>query len=224
MHRGKALKRTLQTLESLLEEPRTILCLQEMGVRGFRIGEIAAAWLGANLHQRGGNAILTRLPIVEVGQVLLSAKPKLNNIWANVEIAPGVHLRVYSLHLSYKRATVNIFIRGIRGAEMGQVVENVAQHQGPAVVAGDFNTVGYILGGHGNEPAIGALRSAGFADMLASSPGLTQIPLGRLDWIFARGMRPLESALGKFRGSDHRWIKAVVEHAPLADGAGKDTA
>lgn len=83
--------------------------------------------------------------------------------------------------------------------QIAQIVEAVASHDGPLIIAGDFNTWN-------------AARSSGLLE-LTEKMDLTQLPLDRkgrlnhfnlhLDHVFYRGLEPVKSGVIRVRSSDH---------------------
>lgn len=99
-------------------------------------------------------------------------------------------------------------ISRIRGLEIQRILDHAGLTAGPAVIAGDFNSIGKWFSGYGGEDSIRLTKSAGFTDALGKVGGSTHKLCGRIDWIFLRGPSLLKGLRGDYGGSDHRWIFA----------------
>ncbi len=175
------------------------------------------------------NAILSRWPIIQSGLVAANPAWARDLPWADVQPPASPVFRIYSVHLTFRRGA-DPFLRAARAVEIRRILIHARGFAGPVILAGDFNTVGWILGGQASEPAIKLLRSSGYADAFSAVGGRTQAVLGRLDWIFTRGFAAADQLIGKYDGSDHRWLQAsltasdaAVTHAPPASDPGPPT-
>lgn len=166
------------------------------------------------------NAILSRWPIVQSGLVAANPAWARDLPWADIQPPGGPAFRIYSVHLTFRRAG-NPFLRAARAVEIRRILIHARGFPGPVILAGDFNTVGWILGGQSSEPAIDLLRESGYADAFGAIGGRTQALLGRLDWIYTRGFAVADQVVGDYDGSDHRWLQAsfVVSDAPVSQAA-----
>ncbi|MDA0207560.1 MAG: endonuclease/exonuclease/phosphatase family protein [Acidobacteria bacterium] len=166
------------------------------------------------------NAILSRWPIVQSGLVAANPAWARDLPWADIQPPAGPAFRIYSIHLTFKRHG-NPFLGAARAVEIRRILIHARGFVGPVILAGDFNTVGWILGGQESEPAIELLQASGYVDALGSVGGRTQAVLGRLDWIYTRGFAAADQVLGNYDGSDHRWLQASLS---ASDAAASDAA
>lgn len=200
-----------------------VIALQECPDPGRPLTTDAGSqWHGVHEYS---NAILSRWPIVQSGLIAANPAWARDLPWADIQPPEGPALRVYSIHLTFKRHG-NPFLGAARAAEIRRILLHARGFAGPVIVAGDFNTVGWILGGQASEPAIELLEASGYVDAFRAVGGRTHALLGRLDWIYAKGFVATDQLLGDYDGSDHRWLKtsmaasnsAVSAAAPAADG------
>jgi len=157
-----------------------------------------------------GNSILSKYKIVNTGSVVVNPVSMRQAAWADIEIENNEIIRVYAVHLSYKMK-LNPFIPKIRGKEMELVLINASTFKGKVIIAGDFNTVRMIPIFMSNKPVLKNAKKYGYKNAFKKKRKLTQI-MGQLDWIFARGVKKIvKSKIGKFSGSDHRYIYTSIE-------------
>ncbi|HEX4925364.1 MAG TPA: endonuclease/exonuclease/phosphatase family protein [Bdellovibrionales bacterium] len=209
IHRGRNIERVIEELETAPIGASAILALQEVSPQK-KHAELLAARFGLNFHYFGSDAILTRYSIVRAGAIVSNPQTGRHTPWAELEVEPGRIVRVYSPHLSYKLKT-NPFIGDVRGQEMKVILDHADTFDGPVIIAGDLNSVGSFLGGHDREPAIRLLRARGFRDELSAVACRTHTLVGRIDWIFSRGLQHAGAVKGRYAGSDHRWMLARVK-------------
>lgn len=191
-----------------------ILALQETQTAD---GVDLAAELAAERKWRwtgnASNAIVSRWPIRRSGRATIGVERTRELPWADIESPLGL-IRVYSVHLTF-RSGLWPFEEELRFREIGWILYHLTKTEPPAdpdapvVIAGDFNTVGRLLWGHHNEKGLRLLGSRGF--LAAPGDGATHPVFGRLDWVFARGLRPVDGGVGELSGSDHRWLWARLE-------------
>jgi endonuclease/exonuclease/phosphatase family metal-dependent hydrolase len=163
-------------------------------------------WQGVYEHS---NAILSRWPIVRSGLVAANPAWARDLPWADIQPPSGRAFRIYSVHLTFNR-NGNPFLGDARAVEIRRILTHARGFAGPVVLAGDFNTIGWILGGQASEPAIELVQASGYADAFGGIGGRTQALLGRLDWIYTRGFTATGRILGEYDGSDHRWLQASL--------------
>jgi endonuclease/exonuclease/phosphatase family metal-dependent hydrolase len=183
-----------------------VIALQELP-GDSRSGFAARLGLPASWHAFGfaSNAIAGRYPIRRSGVTEVSVNPPRHLPWVEMETPQGP-LVVYSIHLTY-RLTWHPFLEHQRAYEARLLLRDALAFDAPVVLAGDFNSLGWVVGGH-EELSVRTLRTAGFQPLV--SPGDTHRLLGKLDWIFVRGLRGRAGDTGAYQGSDHRWIHAQV--------------
>lgn len=187
----------------LLAESADILALQECPEPSTSPAA-EQGWQGVYEYS---NAILSRWPILRSGLVAANPAWPRDLPWADIQPPNGPVFRVYSAHLTFKRGGIP-FLTQARAIEARRILIHASSFEGPVILAGDLNTVGWIFGGQESEPAIQLIEASGYTDALFTIGGRTQGLLGRLDWIFSRGFQSAEPVLGDYAGSDHRWILA----------------
>ncbi|MDH5392679.1 MAG: hypothetical protein OEY11_05785 [Gammaproteobacteria bacterium] len=165
---------------------------------------------GQNAFQFHGSrdAILSKLTVMGSGRVVINSKGK-DAFWADVELKNGRLMRLYSVHLSYKKGR-SPFIPRIRGDETKALLDHAEGFTGPVVIAGDFNTLSLLSPDFSKIPVFTHLKNAGFKSSRPLGACNSQIPLGEQDWIFIKNARSLRFVCGNYAGSDHRWIQAEI--------------
>jgi len=91
---------------------------------------------------------------------------------------------------------------------------------GPAILGGDFNTgdfywISHIIpipqAQHQREALIQDARRHGFITNLGAGPATYHIPGQKIDWIFVRNLKPLDSGVTRIRFSDHNSVWITVQ-------------
>lgn len=115
----------------------------------------------------------------------------------------GAHLRVINVH------AINFVSQSSFAAHVDQIVSLIRDHEGPMIVAGDFNT-------WSNPRLIYLERALG-------SLGLKNLGLGKAGWlnafdhVFARGLRVEQSiGLDRITTSDHKPLLVDLVYDPFA--------
>lgn len=207
---------------TLFADSADVIALQECPSPGQPLATDAGIeWQGIYEYS---NAILSRWPIVQSGLVAANPAWSRDLPWADIRPPTGPPFRIYSVHLTFSR-NGNPFLGAARAVEIRRILIHASGFAGPVILAGDFNTVGWILGGQASEPAIKLLHASGYIDAFGAVGGRTHALLGRLDWIYTRGFASANQVLGDYDGSDHRWLqaslsfsdKAVAPTAPAPD-------
>jgi MYXO-CTERM domain-containing protein len=207
---------------NLFADTADVIALQECPDPGRPLTtDSGGEWRGVYEYS---NAILSRWPIVRSGLVAANPAWARDLPWADIQPPAGPAFRIYSIHLTFRKGG-NPFIGAARAAEIRRILIHARGFAGPVILAGDFNTIGWILGGQASEPAIELLEASGFVDAFSSVGGRTHSFLGRLDWIYTKGFAAADPVVGDFDGSDHRWLQAnlsdgaaVSQAAPASDG------
>ena len=213
---GLAADEKVQRAIALFADASDVIALQESDDPGRALtADDGTEWQGVYEHS---NAILSRWPILQSGLVAANPAWARDLPWADIQPPVGPAFRVYSVHLTFKRGG-NPFIGAARAVEIRRILIHAQGFAGPVIIAGDLNTVGWILGGQASEPTIRLLKASGYVDAFGAVGGRTQAVLGRLDWIYTRGFGATNQVLGNYDGSDHRWLQASlsVSDAPAAD-------
>lgn len=199
--------------EKLIREMNTELrtcqvwSLQEAGQETDAwLGEVAEIQ-GRQQVQKHSNRILSTLPIVDGGAVPLPPDGHRSAVFADIQVAPDQLVRVYTFHLTYKHKG-NPFVGSLRAQEIEGVLEHARSWNGPVVLAGDFNSLGYFLGGSSREPAIRSVLREGFEDAHGGRNRRTHTWAGHVDWIFSRFLELIRGDFGRKSGSDHIWLRA----------------
>ncbi|MBI1352786.1 MAG: hypothetical protein GC160_00460 [Acidobacteria bacterium] len=195
----------------LLSADCDILALQETSAAAEEAPVATlAAERGWSYTGNASNAILSRWPIRRAGRAVIGVNRTRELPWADIE-TPAGPLRIYSVHLSFRNGGWP-FEEQLRFQEIAWILYHLERTEppespsAPVILAGDFNSIGWLLGGHQQEKGLRLLSSRGF--LAAPGDGATHALFGRLDWILARGLRPVDGGVGKFSGSDHRWLWA----------------
>ena len=212
IHKGKKLKQVMEEIEMTSLKDSDVLNLQEIMIKQGQ-GEEVAKRFGYQFVSKGSNAIFTRFPIIASGHVVVNPETGRSAVWADLSTHRGTIVRVYCPHLSYK-VKVSPFIPEIRGQETRRILEHAADFNGSVIVAGDLNTVGFFVGGHEDEETIILLKNAGYKDTLERVATRTHQLVGRIDWIFAKGLQTLWAVKGEYTGSDHRWMQSMLTVQP----------
>jgi endonuclease/exonuclease/phosphatase (EEP) superfamily protein YafD len=207
INRGKNIQSVLNELKTAPLADSDVLSFQEvMPADNEKQARMIAGSLQATYARGGRDVIVTKLPIVSFGEVRLRSSR--NATWADIRSRSGIIFRVYDAHLSYKLG-INPFIPGQRKEEMEKILQHAKYFNGPVIISGDFNTLGWLLGGQSNDPVPTLLRNAGYTE--ASFKGRTNLLCGRIDWIFTKGMKMGQARLGNYAGSDHKWVMADLQ-------------
>jgi len=91
---------------------------------------------------------------------------------------------------------------------------------GPAILGGDFNTGDFYWishfvpipqAQHQREAVIEDARRHGFVTNLGGGPATYHIPGQRIDWIFARNLKPVDSGVTPIHFSDHNSVWMTVQ-------------
>ncbi len=191
--------------EEILEQQPVpeVLTLQE--IKEEHAKELAEK-LGYQYYHRGNNAILSKYPIIKRGVSTVSDDKYRTFIYTDLQIKEQV-LRVYCTHFSYKVSKAQPFIPEHRKQEALNLIKDAETHQGPVIISGDMNTLSGIEPLH-EEEVNEALLEKGFLDAFAYNPATTHLLLGRLDWIYYKGLYLNKEVLGNYSFSDHRWLGA----------------
>ncbi len=184
---------------------------------GYHGAFASAADMGGGAVE--GVAIWSRLPLRDV-EVLELERFELNvnsrcriALAATVE-APGGAIRVFSLHLDTRINAAE------RVRQIMPVIEAAKNFDGPALIAGDFNTnnnywIGRLLplpfATNQVAAVLGAMEANGFQTP-QHSVGTHDLLGLRLDWIFLRGIAADAWGVEPIRFSDHRavWVELGV--------------
>lgn len=204
--------------EEILEIDPDVVLLQEVDRRMLRTGavdqaEVLADAVGmdgsfsSNLVRGAGQygtLILSRFDIVQQGRIPLVRAPRAEARglqWVTIEVS-GQAVRVYNTHLEATRPDVRL-------AQARQVAGIVADDDVPTVLGGDLNA----------WPASAAIAAIG-AELTdtwtAAGQGRSATSRGgrKIDYLFARGLRPLLSQVATSGASDHHRLWADLRLRP----------
>ena len=165
------------------------------------------------LARERGQAILSPHPILRAWRIVL---PRVRHpriaLAADIQIGPDV-VRVVNVHLE-NRTRINPFIIKRRAAQMSFLLDwlETAGHA-RTILAGDLNTLGFIVDRGRSEILTEMLEAAGYSDAHPGETRSTHRPLwSRLDYIFTRHARTVRGAIENTgRLSDHFAVWADVE-------------
>jgi len=145
-----------------------------------------------------GIAVLYRFPLQEAaGRLLTSRLEQTGIIRARLTVG-GEPLDAYGIWLGLKPEE--------RAVQLGEALDFIVA--GPAVFGGDFNS-------KPDSPIYQRLTEAGFVDPFIAAgfePSLTspsEEPKERIDYVWIRGLRPVDARVLESTASDHRMV--VVE-------------
>ena len=179
-----------------------IVFLQE-AVQGGLLDDLAKKY---GYYKSGNrNTILSKYPILRSGVVAIDSRGARDASWSEVEYNNTI-IRIYSIHLSYKVDNW-FYIPEVRGAELKTLIDHAGSFGGPIIIAGDFNTVNLVGSKLDDRPVFQEAYRAGFKNAFKEQDCNTQMILGRVDWVFYKGMSAWFSGCGNFSGSDHRWMQ-----------------
>lgn len=180
--------------------------LMELSPEGF-LGVHGASYERAD-HLRDGVMTLARMMTDEAPQRILCKYPE-----PVLKTPKAALVTCYALpHSSDRLMVVNIhatLIRTIKRAveELDHLMNQLPQHQGPIIFAGDFNTFTprYF------QAVAGKLEELGL--QYVPIPGDPRRQMDHLDQLFVRGLTVKEVWVEtKIRSSDHFPIRAVLEY------------
>ena len=212
LHFAARVDRAIEVIQS---EPdlaaADVLSLQE--VDGPAVDRVAgtlglhAAWYPAAIHRRTGRhfapAVLSRWPIVE-HRLLELPHPGLHGlkrvaVHARIARAPGDILDFVAVHFG----TMREILFGQQDAQARVVVDSLADHAGPLIVAGDLNRMG-----------LGRVFERAKFDWVTRRVGLTH-HVWSFDHVFTRGLSSAAVRSGSVRkalqASDHRAVWVVLD-------------
>lgn len=204
--------------EEILEVDPDVVLLQEVDRTMLRTGGVdQAAVLADAVGMDGsfstnlargagqyGTLILSRFDIVQQGRIPLVRAPRAEARglqWVTIEVS-GQAVRVYNTHLEATRPDVRL-------AQARQVAGIVADDDVPTVLGGDLNA----------WPASAAIAAIGTEltdTWTAAGQGRSATSRGgkKIDYLFARGLRPLLSQVATSGASDHHRLWADLRLEP----------
>ncbi len=200
----------LEEIARTIEESGAdIVALQEVDAcRITSYGVDDALWLGRRLGMEAiyqptiehltGIALLSRLPVRQVeGRLLTSRLEQTAIVRAQVKFGDGT-LDAYGIWLGLEPEE--------RTVQLSEALDFIGQ--GPAVFGGDFNATP-------DSPIYQRLIEAGFTDGAAdfdpSPTSPSEAPEERIDYVWVRGLTPVDGEVLDSTASDHRMV--VVEAA-----------
>ena len=198
----------LEEMARTIEESGAdIVALQEVDAcRLTSYGVDDALWLGRRLGMEAiyqptvehltGIALLSRFPVRQVeGRLLTSRLEQTAIVRVQVEVGDDV-LEAYGIWLGLEPEE--------RAVQLGEALDFIGE--GPAVFGGDFNSTP-------DSPIHRRLVDAGFTDgAVAFDPSPTspsEAPRERIDYVWIRGLKPVDAKVLDSTASDHRMV--VVE-------------
>ncbi len=164
-----------------------------------------ALWLARRLNMEAvylptvehltGIALLTRYPILRSDTLLLPSELEQTGIiWAELDVG-STPLNAFAIWLGLEPEE--------RARQLDAALPFIAAHPGPAVWGGDFNSTP-------DSPEYARICDAGFVDPfpalgLGSPPTDPAInPTKRIDFVWLRGLTPLDAQVLDSLASDHR--------------------
>lgn len=206
-------------LEAVAQEieryPADVIALQEIG-RGWIIsGSVdTLAWLsrrldmpalyGANAGDLWGNAVLTRLPVIDAGNTHFDLEDRVPRGFQDLTLrTTDGPIRIVNTHLDHEEDGSTA-----RSSQILRILEAL-DHAPRTVLLGDLNATSESV-------TIRTLAKAGFEDGVPGGPPTypADAPFDRIDYIFAtRDLRVIESRTGDSLASDHLlvWTRMVPQ-------------
>jgi endonuclease/exonuclease/phosphatase family metal-dependent hydrolase len=156
-------------------------------------------------HGEHGNALLSRWPVVAHQHEDISDHRFEQRGLLHVELLlHGQAVHVVVVHLGLVRAS-----RVRQVAQLRQFIEREVPATAPLLVAGDFNDWGSLV-----RRALGAIDLKAF-DVVSSATFPSRLPLVQLDYVYARGLKPVGIHVPRgriwWRMSDH--LPLIAEFA-----------
>lgn len=204
--------------EEILEIDPDVVLLQEVDRQMLRTGgidqaEVLADAVGmdgsfsSNLARGSGQygtLILSRFDIVQQGRIALVRSPRAETRglqWVTLEVS-GQAVRVYNTHLDATRPDVRL-------AQARQVAGILDEDELPTVLGGDLNA-------WPASAAVAAIGSRLTDTWVAAGQGRSATSRGgkKIDYLFARGLRPLVSRVATSGASDHHRLWADLRLRP----------
>jgi len=201
----------LEEMARTIEESGAdIVALQEVDAcRITSYGVDDALWLGRRLGMETiyqptvehltGIALLSRFPVRQVeGKLLTSRLEQTAIVRAQVEVGDDI-LDAYGIWLGLEPEE--------RAVQLGEALDFI--REGPATFGGDFNSTP-------DSPIYRQLVDAGFTDGAADDASPTspsEEPRNRIDYVWIRGLRPVDAKVLDSTASDHRMlmVEALLE-------------
>jgi endonuclease/exonuclease/phosphatase family metal-dependent hydrolase len=175
-----------------------------------------------------GIAILSRFELRDASMIPLKVYNLVFRSRCRVALAATVEtpigaLRVVNVHLDNRLNSRE------KVAQLSPVLDAVEEHDGPRIVGGDFNTgnilwLSHVIPVPFAQKQLVAVRSAmteqGFTTPFGSTPTFDHLGL-KLDWIFMKELKVVESGVQPIRFSDHhavwtRLARAGTSHQAAA--------
>jgi endonuclease/exonuclease/phosphatase family metal-dependent hydrolase len=197
----------LEEMARTIEESGAdIVALQEVDAcRITSYGVDDALWLGRRLGMEAvyqptvehltGIALLSRFPVRQVeGKLLTSRLEQTAIVRAQVEVGDDI-LDAYGIWLGLEPEE--------RAVQLGEALDFI--RAGSSALGGDFNSTP-------DSPIYRQLVDAGFTDGAADDASPTspsEEPRNRIDYVWIRGLRPVDAKVLDSTASDHRML--VVE-------------
>lgn len=193
------------------ESGAAVVFLQEVdAARITSYGVDNVLWLARRLHMREvylpcvegltGIALLSRYPLLEQdGRLLPSEEEQTGIVWARLDTGRGP-VNAFGIWLGLSPEE--------RARQLEAALAFIAEHAGPALFGGDFNSTP-------DSPIYQRIVAAGFLDPfvatdrepLPTSPAIG--PKNRIDFVWARDLQPTTAEVSASTASDHRLV--VIE-------------
>jgi endonuclease/exonuclease/phosphatase family metal-dependent hydrolase len=210
-----------------------ILLLQEVGHKSIDGGDFAAAvserlgfgsvYAPATVidetHTQG-LAILSRYPLADVRVLPLTYHRLRFRSRCRIAVVATATIAESPVHLANVHLDTRINSKD-RVAQLAPVIETLDGNDAPQLIGGDFNTLNIrwfqtmwpLVFMQKQTAAVGArLAAGGFHTPLKGTPGTFKFPLVplRLDWVYVKGLTPLEWNVDPVPLTDHKGVWARV--------------
>ena len=162
------------------------------------------ALYGANAGDLWGNAVLTRLPVIDAGNTHFDLEDRVPRGFQDLTLrTTDGPIRIVNTHLDHEEDGSTA-----RSSQILRILEAL-DHAPRTVLLGDLNATSESV-------TIRTLAKAGFEDGVPGGPPTypADAPFDRIDYIFAtRDLRVIESRTGDSLASDHLlvWTKMVPQ-------------
>jgi endonuclease/exonuclease/phosphatase (EEP) superfamily protein YafD len=197
-------------------QPDVVVLEELTRQQGLRLGEFMPSYPHSfNEPRPHGVVVFARWPIVSAESLALTASPALV---ARVTLDwHGTQVTVLGVHLHWPLGPGS---SRLRNAELAAVASFAAAHDGPLIVAGDFNVTPWSSHFRDTLERSGLSDSAAGHGLAPSWPSQFP-PLGiRIDHcLVSRHWRSVAVRVGPSLGSDHQTLIADLVWAPPANSA-----
>jgi endonuclease/exonuclease/phosphatase family metal-dependent hydrolase len=200
-------------LQEVVQKPSAELSMARKLARELNFYYVFAPAAPRAESTERGIAILSRFELRNPSMIPLKVYNLVFRSRCRVALAATVEtpvgdLRVVNVHLDNRLNSRE------KLAQLSPVLNAVEQHEGPRIVGGDFNTgnmlwLSHVIPVPFAQKQLVAVRKfmtgQGFSTPFGTTPTFDHLGL-KLDWIFAKELKVLDSGIEPIRFSDHHAI------------------